>query len=86
MTVDIYDDTNAYYREGPFGKIARPGRRNYLGHVDMTVEDFNHMELALGTKTRSGNQFDIWEATSRPTADACSWSSPPGPRRRHGSI
>ena len=68
-TVDIYEDENAYYREGPFGKIARPGRRNYLGHVDMTVEDYNHMELALGTKTRSGNQFDIWEAVYSPVGE-----------------
>ncbi|MDX1643089.1 MAG: alpha/beta hydrolase-fold protein [Thermoanaerobaculia bacterium] len=66
MTVDIYEDDNAYYREGPFGRIARPGRRDYLGHVDMTIEDFNHMELALGTRTRSGNQFDIWEAVYSP--------------------
>ncbi len=35
----------------------------------MTVEDFNHMELALGTKTRSGNQFDIWEAVYSPVGE-----------------
>jgi len=69
MTVDLYDDSNAYYREGPFGRIARPGRRDYLGHVDMTIEDFNHMELALGQKTRSGNQFDIWEAVFSPVGE-----------------
>ncbi len=66
MTVDIYEDDNAYYRTGPFSKIHRVGRRNYLGHVDMTIEDDNHMELALGTKTRSGQQFDIWEAVYSP--------------------
>jgi hypothetical protein len=69
MTLDIYSGENAYYREGPFGRIARPGRRNYLGHVDMTMEDFNHMELVKGTKSRSGDQFDIWEAVYSPVGE-----------------
>jgi len=37
--------------------------------VDMTVEDFNHMELAKGTRTRSGDQFDIWEAVYSPVGE-----------------
>ena len=69
MTANIYEDENAYHQEGPFQKIARPGRRNYLGEVDMTQEDFNHMELALGTKNRSGDQFDIWEAVYSPVGE-----------------
>jgi hypothetical protein len=69
MTVDLYGDANAYYREGPFGRIARPGLRDRLGHVTMTIEDFNHLELTLGTKTRSGQQFDIWEAVYSPRGD-----------------
>ncbi len=64
--VDLYSDTNAYYREGDFAKIERPGARNYLGHVSTTLKNINHLELALGTKTRSGQQFDIWEAVSSP--------------------
>ncbi len=69
MTVNIYEDENAYFEKGPFKVTKRPGRRDYLGHVDMTLEDLNHMELALGTKTRSGNQFDIWEAVYSPVGD-----------------
>jgi hypothetical protein len=68
-TVNIYDDENAYYAEGPFCRLARPGHRNYLGHVQATVEDFNHMELALGTKGRSGDQFDVWEAVYSPVGE-----------------
>ena len=64
--VNIYDDDNAYYVEGPFRRIKRPVRRNYLGEVDATIEDYNHMELALATKGRSGDQFDIWQAVYSP--------------------
>lgn len=66
MTVDLYNDKNAYFREGPFRNTMRPGHRNYLGHVDAMVRDMNHRELALGTKSRSGDQWDIWEAVYSP--------------------
>ena len=36
-----------------------------LGQVRATLERANHMELAIGTKTRSAGQFDIWEAVYR---------------------
>jgi hypothetical protein len=66
MTINIYDEKNAYYYESNFKKLARPGHRNYLGQLDATVEQMNYRELALGTKTRSGQQFDIWEAVFSP--------------------
>jgi hypothetical protein len=64
--VDIYKDTNAYWREGPFLRVPRPGKRDYLGHVSGTIEQFNRMELVLGDKSRSGQQWDIWEAVYSP--------------------
>ena len=64
--VDIYEHRNAYWVEGEFRRFERPGHRNWLGEVDMTVADWNHMELALGTKSRSGDQFDIWQAVYSP--------------------
>jgi hypothetical protein len=66
MTVNIYKDKNAYYEEGPFRKTLRPGHRDYLGHVNAMVRDMNHRELALGTKSRSGDQWDIWDAVYSP--------------------
>jgi len=66
MTTDIYSDKNAYWSEGPFGKIARPSHRNWLGHVSATIESSNRAELVLGTRSRSGGQFDIWEAVYAP--------------------
>lgn len=64
--VNIYEDENAYYTEGPFRKTLRPGTRNYLGHLSATLRDANYKELALGTKSRSGDQWDIWEAVYSP--------------------
>jgi len=66
MTANIYEDANAYYSSGPFGRIERPGHRDYLGHVTASIRNNNHMELALGTRGRSGDQFDIWEAVYSP--------------------
>ncbi|MEQ9438225.1 MAG: alpha/beta hydrolase-fold protein [Cyclobacteriaceae bacterium] len=67
--VDIYQDTNAYYLPSRFKKTPRPGHRDYLGHVSATLEDMNHRELALGTHSRSGQQWDIWQAVYSPTGD-----------------
>jgi hypothetical protein len=66
MTINLYEDSNAYFVEGPHMRIPRPGKRDWLGHVSATVQSMNQMELALGSKTRSGQQFDIWEAVYSP--------------------
>lgn len=66
MTVNIYEDDNAYYRDGPFARIERPSHRNYLGHISRFMEMENRWELVLGDKTRSGQQWDVWEAVFSP--------------------
>jgi hypothetical protein len=67
--VDIYKDKNAYYYESDFKKLERPGYRNYLGQITATLREMNHRELALGTKSRSGQQWDIWEAVYSPQGE-----------------
>jgi len=64
--VDLYKEANAYWSEGTFGRVPRPGHRNYLGHVSATLEQMNRLELVLGTHSRSGQQWDIWEAVFSP--------------------
>lgn len=64
--VNIYEDENAYYKEGTFKKTLTAGHRDYLGNVDASLKDMNHRELVLGTRGRSGQQWDIWEATYSP--------------------
>ncbi|WP_296699637.1 alpha/beta hydrolase-fold protein [Algoriphagus sp.] len=69
-TVNLYEDKNAYYKEGEFKKTPRPGHRDYLGHVSSMLVDMNHRELAIGgTQTRSGEQFDIWQAVYSPVGE-----------------
>jgi hypothetical protein len=65
-TIDIYNDKNAYHVDSKFKTTPRPGERDYLGHVLATVREMNQRELALGTRSRSGDQFDIWEAVFSP--------------------
>jgi hypothetical protein len=67
--VDIYEDDNAYFQQGPFKQVPRPGQRNWLGHVTTTLEQSNHRELALGTRSRSGDQWDVWESVYSPVGD-----------------
>src|SRR6478735_9123791 len=64
--VDLYKDKNAYFLESDFKKTPRPAARNYLGHVSATLQETNYRELALGTHSRSGQQWDIWEAVFSP--------------------
>ena len=64
--VDIYKDENAYWSGGPWLHAPRPAMRNYLGHVKLTLEQANRLELVLGTRSRSGQQWDIWEAVYSP--------------------
>lgn len=66
MVINIYDHKNAYRAESKWKPTPRPGKRNYLGELAATIEEMNHMELALGTRSRSGGQFDIWEAVYSP--------------------
>ena len=64
--VDIYKDKNAYFLEGAHKRVAQPAMHDYLGHVTITQQDINYYELALGSKGRSGEQWDIWQAVFSP--------------------
>ncbi|NNJ89796.1 MAG: hypothetical protein HKP53_10365 [Eudoraea sp.] len=63
---NIYEDENAYYYKSDFKQLEVPAHRDYLGQIQGTVKGNNHMELVLGDKSRSGQQWDIWEATYSP--------------------
>ena len=67
--VNIYKDKNAYWYDAPFKKLPKPSHRNYLGQIQSTMEESNHLELVLGTKSRSGQQWDIWEAVYSPQGE-----------------
>lgn len=67
--VNIYEHENAYYVDSEWKRTPRPGHRNYLGEISSTLEQMNHRELVLGTNSRSGDQWDIWEAVYSPVGD-----------------
>lgn len=67
--VNIYEHENAYYMDSKWKKTPRPGKRNYLGEISATLEEMNHLELVIGTNSRSGDQWDIWQAVYSPAGE-----------------
>jgi hypothetical protein len=68
-TVNIYEDKNAFFREGPFLKVPLPEKRKTNGILDSTMEQDSRYEFVLGTHSRSGEQFDIWQAVFGPMGE-----------------
>jgi hypothetical protein len=64
--VNVYKDANAYFLEHDWMKVDRPTRRQPDGNVVSMMKDENRYELVVGDKSRSGGQWDIWEATYSP--------------------
>jgi hypothetical protein len=64
--VDIYKDANAYVVDKGWMKVPRPNQRRPDGNIESMMQDENHFELVVGDKSRSGGQWDIWEATYSP--------------------
>lgn len=64
--INVYADENAYYRNVDWRTVPIINTREVNGHVRLTSEQRNHMELVNGTKGRSGEQLDIWSAVFGP--------------------
>jgi Putative esterase len=64
--INLYKDTSAFFIEGPHIQVAQPSYRDYLGRTLATTKSVNQYELALGSHSRSGEQFDIWQAVYGP--------------------
>ena len=67
--VDIYEDPNAYFVDHGFIRVERPTRRGTDGSIREMMKDENRYELVVGNRSRSGGQWDIWEATYGPVGD-----------------
>jgi hypothetical protein len=68
-TINIYDEKSAFYFNGDWKHTARPDGRDPLDHLQATTEEDIHWELVLGTKGRSGDQWNIWQAVYGPMRD-----------------
>jgi hypothetical protein len=64
--VNVYDDANAYWVDRGWTKLERPDTRRPDGNVTSMMKDENWFELVQGDHSRSGGQWDIWEATYSP--------------------
>jgi hypothetical protein len=64
--VNIYSDSNAYWFDRGWMKVDRPTRRQPDGNIAAMMKDENWFELVSGDRSRSGGQWDIWEATYSP--------------------
>ena len=64
--IDLYKDKNAFYPDGFWKRTPRSSTRDALGRTITTVEDSSRRELVLGTRGRSGDQWDIWQAVYSP--------------------
>ncbi|HUN80376.1 MAG TPA: alpha/beta hydrolase-fold protein [Phycisphaerae bacterium] len=65
-SVNIYEDKNAFFAQGPWNRVPRPAGRDHNGVTTATMEQANRLELVLGIHSRSGGQWDIWEAVFSP--------------------
>lgn len=66
QVVNLYDDANAYWLDKGFLRVDRVDVRRPDGNVDEMMKDENWYELAVGDHSRSGGQWDVWEAAFGP--------------------
>lgn len=64
--INLYEDKNALYMEGPMKRIAQPAMRDYLGRTIASLPDAMAYENMLGDRGRSTEQWDIWQAVYSP--------------------
>jgi Putative esterase len=76
--VNIYEDKNAYFYQGPWGRVPRPSignrgsndvapaNRMEDDHVGLTMEQDNYLELAVGDKGRGAGLWDGMQAVFGP--------------------
>ena len=64
--VNIYENKNAFWEEGPFGKVPRGEMRAADGEILAVMEPAVRREEVMGTHGRSTEQFGIWQAVFSP--------------------
>ncbi len=66
QNIDLYDDANAFVRKGDFGEVPVAADRKPDGTVIATSGGEFAYEYVLGTRGRSTEQWDIWQAVFSP--------------------
>ena len=66
QTVNLYKDRNAYWMDADWKMVPRPSTRETDGMLIGTLHDDARFEATLGSRGRSGDQLDIWQAVYSP--------------------
>ena len=93
MTINLYDDKNAFFIEGAHKRVPQPAMRDYLGHTLITTQENSHTNLrsaitdAAESSLTSGRQSMVRLATtdirsrfstSRPATSTIAWPTTGG--------
>lgn len=66
---NIYENKNAFFVERGWLKPERPMMRDKHGQVMVTLRQLSQLEAVLGSKNRSGQQQDAWNAVYGPVGE-----------------
>jgi hypothetical protein len=66
QNIDLYNDANAFHRNGDFGEIPIAADRKPDGSIIANTGPEYAFEYMLGTHGRSTEQWDIWQAVFSP--------------------
>jgi hypothetical protein len=69
QNIDLYNDTSAFVRKGQFGEVPITADRKPDGSITALTGDAYAYELVLGTRGRSTEQWDIWQAVFSPVGE-----------------
>jgi len=67
--INIYDEKNAFFIDSDWKRTPHADGRDYRGHLLSVTEEDVHWELVLGTKGRSGEQWNVWQAVYSPVGE-----------------
>ncbi len=64
--VNLYKDDNAFFSKSHWKRVPIPMARDANGTITSDMDDALRLELVVGTRGRSAEQFDIWQAVYSP--------------------
>jgi Putative esterase len=67
--VNLYKDDNAFWPKSQWKNVAIPMARDASGTITSDMDDALRLELVVGTRGRSAEQFDIWQAVYSPVGE-----------------
>ncbi|MGA3204861.1 MAG: alpha/beta hydrolase-fold protein [Bryobacteraceae bacterium] len=64
--VNLYKDDNAFFSKSQWKRVPIPMMRDANGTIASDMDDALRIELVIGSRGRSAEQFDIWQAVYSP--------------------